>query len=399
MAVALITGLFALQTKDNVQVGKPVSSVTESATSSAGSTEVGDLIPGKSESKPASKVKSKLGVKYARNFRIDYMDMGIKLVTDSGGNKLLLVPKGIDAPEGHNDATLIKTPIMSAMYNSTTYVGFLDALDEDSLYDSVAIVTTAEDEWDSTQIRDRFKSGVTQYISHGYTTVGDIEIIAEINPDIVFTGGNDDMEMQLRSLLDAVNIKHTTLLEWTEEGNLAYLEWIKFFAAFYNLDEEADRIFEAKLAYFDELYCKAANVSVRPTVAYCVIDSGKVNTQSGSSTLARQIALAGGAYALPELHGAGSITITMEEFLNNCRDTDIIIYGSLPRLCPDKAFLLETEPLMAEFKAFQNDKIYIFSHGHYMDNAKLVEKFEDLMNICHPDMFPERELVTLHKLP
>ena len=342
--------------------------------------------------------KPGLGIKYAQNFNIDYLGNGVKIVTDSDRNKLLLVPKGVTAPSGYNDAVLIETPITRALYTSTTYIGFLGALETDSVYDSVAAVCTPEEEWTTPQILARFRNGTTRYINHGLTAVGDIEEIIKTGAGFAFTTGNDDSDMRLRNLLDEVNIKHATMLEWMEDGNPAYLEWIKFFAAFFNLDEEADRIFEGKLARLNELYERAANVSNKPTVAYGVIWSGSVFTQAGDSALALQIERAGGIYALKSLEGSGNVTITMEEFIKKCRDSDIIIYGSSPQYCPDKAFLLETEPLMAEFRAFKNDNIYVYDLGYYMNNAKVVEKFEDMVSIFHPELFPGRELVMYKKL-
>ena len=341
----------------------------------------------------------KLGIKYAQNFSIDYLGNGVKLVTDSDKNKLLLVPKGVTAPSGYSDALLIETPIANALYTSTTYVGLLGALENDSVYDSVTAVCSPMEDWTTPQILARFRNGTTHFINHSQMAVGDIEEIVKTGASFAFTGGNDDSDMRLRSLMDEVNIKHTTLLEWMEDGNPAYLEWIKFFAAFFNLDEEADRIFESKLARLDELYEKASLISNRPTVVYGMIWGGTVYTQAGDSTLAQQFEKAGGTYALKSLEGSGSITITMEEFLKNCRDTDIIIYGSLPQYCPDKAFLLETEPLMAEFRAFKNNNIYIFDQGYYMNSAKVVEKFEDMVSIFHPELFPGRKLVMYMKLP
>jgi len=346
-----------------------------------------------------SGAKPELGIKYAQNFNIDYLGNGVKLVTDSDRNKLLLVPKGVTAPSGYSNAVLVETPITSALYTSTTYVGLLGALEIDSLYDSVTAVCSPEEDWTTPQILERFKNGTTRYINHSLTAVGDIEEVIKTGSGFVFTGGNDDSDMRLRNLLDEVNIKHATLLEWREEGNAAYLEWIKFFAAFFNLDEESDRIFESKLARLDELYEKASLTSNRPTVAYGVIWGGNVYTQAGDSTLALQIERAGGAYALKSLEGTGSVTISMEEFLKRCRDSDIIIYGSSPQYCPDKVFLLETEPLMAEFRAFKNNNIYVYDLGYYMNNAKVVEKFEDMVSIFHPELFPERELAMYMKLP
>jgi iron complex transport system substrate-binding protein len=346
-----------------------------------------------------SEANADLGIRYARNFNIDYLGNGVKLLTDSGRNRILLVPKGVNIPSGYNDAVLIETPITSALYTSTTYVGFLGALEVDSLYDSVAAVCTPEEDWTSPEILRRFRNGTTHYVNHSQMAVGGIEEIIKIKPDFVFTGGNDNSDMQLRYLLDAVNIKHATLLDWMEEGNAANLEWIKFFATFFNLDEKADYIFRAKLAQLDELYEKTARVSDRPTVVYGTIWNGVVHTQAGNSALVRQFERAGGAYALKELESPGSVMLTMEEFLARCRDTDIVIYGSLPQYCPDKTFLLETEPLMAEFRAFNNGNIYIFQRDYYMNNAKVVEKFEDIACILHPDLFPGHELLFYQKLP
>ena len=340
-----------------------------------------------------------LGIKYARlNFNIDYLGNGVKLVTDSGGNRLLLVPRGAAAPQGYSDAVLIETPLRRAMYTVTTHVGYLGALEDDSLYDSVAVVTTPEEDWTTPQVLQRFRSGVTKYVEHGYMNVGNIEDIVALRPEFVFTDGGDDSDMRLRDMLDEFGIKHASL-QGRDDGINATLEWIKFIAAFYNLDEEADRIFEAKLARLDELYAMTANIQNKTTVGYGLVWSGTVYSQAGTSTLAQQIEKAGGTYALKDLGGSGSVTITMEEFLNRCRNTDVLIYGSLPQYCPDKAYLLESEPLMAEFDAFKNDRIYIFDKGYYMNSAKVVERFEDMVFMFYPNLLPGHELVMYQKLP
>jgi len=319
----------------------------------------------------ASEAKTGLGIKHARLFNIDYLDNGVKLMTDPEGKKLLLVPIGTNAPPGYDDAAVIETPITRAMSNSITNNSYLDALEDDSLRDSITVVNRST-----------------------------VEEIVKANPDIVFLGnGMGDVDIRLGSLLDEVNIKHAAVTEWEEVGNAAELEWIKFFAAFFNLDEKADRIYEAKIACLNELYEKAASASYRPTVAYGLISRGVVYTQSGSSILAGQIEKAGGIYVFKELEGfTSSVRISMEELLDKGRNADIFIYGSLPEYCPDKAFLLETEPLMAEFKAFKSDRIFAFDRDYYINRAKVVERFEDMVYMFHPDMFSGHEFSMYRKL-
>ena len=342
-----------------------------------------------------------LSIKNAKNFDIEYMADHVKLVTDSDGRKLLLVPEGIDAPSGYADAVQISTPISDAYYTSTTHVGYLGSLEEESLYDSIAAVATPESDWTTPEVLERFTNGQITHIGQEQWSGGDIEAVTTLSPQIVFSGGGDESGVALRAMLDEVNINYAVVTEWTEENNMASLEWIKFFAAFFNLDEEADAVYEAKLAKLDDLYAAAAGIPEedRPVVAYGLVYDGIVYTQSGDSTLAQEIEKAGAIYALSDLEGGGSVQLGMEEFLDKCRDADILIYGSLPQYCQDKTILLETEPLFSEFKAFQNDQVYIFDQGYYMNSAKIVEKFEDIVAIFHPESMPGHEFIMYQKLP
>jgi iron complex transport system substrate-binding protein len=179
------------------------------------------------------------------------------------------------------------------------------------------------------------------------------------------------------------------------------LEWIKFFGAFYNRDAEAERIFEDYIARLEELQAKLAEIpdSERPTVAYGMVWEGTVYTQAGDSSLAVAIEQAGGKYALPDLTGGGSVTLTMEEFVDKCRDADILIYGSMAEYMPDKAALIAADPLFAEFKAVQSGDVYVFSKGYYMNGAKVIEKFEDQAAIFQPSLMPNHSFIFYSKLP
>lgn len=327
-----------------------------------------------------------LGIRNAQNFDIQYLADGVKLLTDSAGRELLLVPEGGKAPAGYDDALLVRTPVKRAMYTSTTHVGFLGALEEDSLYDSIAAVTTEASQWSTPQVADRFANGQITYIVQDSWTAGDVESIVATAPDLVFTDMSSEGGTALCTMLDQLAIPYVVVAENQDTGSEAYLEWLKFFGAFYNLDEKADSLYEEKLDHLEELYRKVASIpeADRPVVAFGMVFDGIVYTQSSSSSIAKQLDRAGAVYALQDLEGDGVVQLGMEEFLDKCRDADILIYDSLPMYM--QGTLLDENPLFAEFKAYQNQRVYTMDNGYYMNSAKVVEKFEDLLAMCHPDL-------------
>ena len=341
-----------------------------------------------------------LGIENAANFQIEYLENSVKLVTDADGNKLLLVPEETEAPEGY-DATVITTPIKNALYTSTTYVGLMGALNDESLYDTIAGVTTPVENWTTPQIIERMESGDIAYIAQDHWTAGNIEEITELQPDVVLVDGYDEAGVQLRAQLDEIGIPYVVISELMEATGEGQLEWMKLFGALYNLDEEADAIYEAKLARMDELKAVAAEIPEedRPVVALGMIYDGIVYTQGGSSSTAAQIEAAGGVYALSELEGDGSVQIGMEEFVEQAKDADIVIYSSSITYTPDKAYLADLDPLLTEFKAWQDDTFYVYGKGYYMNSAAIDEKFEDMMAIIHPELMEGYELIHYEKLP
>ena len=81
----------------------------------------------------------------------------------------------------------------------------------------------------------------------------------------------------------------------------------------------------------------------------------------------------------------------------SCRDADILIYDDLPANM--QGTLLDQDPLFAECRAYQDQRVYTLDNSCYMDSAKVVEKFEDLLAICHPALEADRVLTFFQPLP
>jgi iron complex transport system substrate-binding protein len=347
----------------------------------------------------------KTAVKYAKNFAIAYLPDGAKLLTDSDGNRRLLVPRGKEPPPGYGGIQVIPTPINNALYTATPQVGFVAALGkamgDDSIFAGIGGVMNSPEEWVIPQILEGLERGSIVYIPQDYRTAVNIESVVSLSPDIVFTGGLDESQVLLRAMLDETGIPYVTVTNWTEPDNTAGLEWLKFFAAFYNLDELADELFETKLKRMEELSAITANIpdSERPTVAFAMVYDGVVYTQGGQSTTAQEVYRAGGLYAFRHIPGKAGITLGMEEFINSARDADVLIYTSLPAYCPDKKALLNVDPLLGELKAFKEDRVFIMDKGYYGNSAGADEKFLDTVFMLRPELAEGHVLKNYVRLP
>jgi iron complex transport system substrate-binding protein len=348
---------------------------------------------------------AKLQIKHAKNFSIEYLPDGVKLLTDSDGNRRLLVPRGKEPPAGYEGIQAIPIPINNALYTATPQVGFIDALSKalgnDSLFAGVGGVMNSHEEWVIPQILAGLESGSILYIPQDYRTAVNIESVVSLSPDMVFTGGLDESQVLLRAMLDETGIPYVTVTNWTEPDNTAGLEWLKFFAAFCNLDELADELFETKLARMEELSAITAGLpdAERPTVAFAMVYDGVVYTQGGQSTTAQEVYRAGGLYAFRHIPGRAGITLGMEEFINSARDADVLIYTSLPAYCPDKQALLNIDPLLGELKAFKEDRVFILDKGYYGNSAGADEKFLDTVFMLRPELLEGHVLKNYVRLP
>ena len=345
-----------------------------------------------------SKAESPYSIQYAKCFSIEYLADQVKVVTDGEGRRLLLLPKGQTAPEGYSGLEVIETPVRDVMYDSTTQVGMLEALGDEAIYDSIKVVTTPASDWDIEPIVKELEEGTIQFLENNYETGLDIEQVQLAKPALVFSNLGDQTGVALRAKLEELGIPYVSdgaNLETTEEGNL---EWIKFFAAFYNLDAEADAFFKQSLETIDSLAEKAASAPEKPVVAEAMVFDGKVYINGGQSATAKKIERAGGIYAFAGIEGDGNMTITMEEFLDKAKDADILLYSSLIQYMPDKQTLLDTEPLLKEFKAVQEDQVWVLAKDFYMASAGLAEKFQDLVMILHPELKAAPELLHYEKL-
>lgn len=346
-------------------------------------------------------------VKYAKYFNIEYKENGIKIVTESRGKKLLLVPHGESIPQeyGNSKMTIVRTPIKGALFCSITYISFLRFLDgRKSLYSSVLAVTTPEHRWKDKTIKDLMKTGKIAYFPYTFGRKLGAEGIIALRPEIVFTSDKTADVSRIDSQLKSAGIVSVSVDNYMEESYDAYLEWLKFFAAFYNMDEEGDKIFRKNKAEIDLLKNKVKALEKnknlkRPAVAVGSFAKGIFLTHLGDSKYKHITEAAGGSFLPAEPVSSGDYRrLTPEKFLESCKSADILIYRSTEEHTPSMEALLAQSVALKGVKAVKEKNVYVLDRAFYMNAAEVVEKFKDIVYIIHPELLPGHRLKHFHRL-
>lgn len=331
------------------------------------------------------------GIENAANFRIEYLAGGAKIVTDSEGRELLLLPRGAKIPEKYRDMPKVRIPVQKAFCTSATQISFIGRFEDPSLYDTICAVSAPIGDWTVPEIAGRMARGKIKYIEMTHDRGANMESVVDLQPDIVFSSAGDAASAKMHEQMANAGINYVSMLDYKEANDGAFLEWIKLYGAFYNRDGEADRIYREVSAKLSALAEKAAKISTGTgtSVALGLLFNGVVYTQGGESNFRRNVERAGGSYALAGLNAKGDIQIGMEKFFAQCRSADVLIYSSAEQYVPSLEALKEQHPLMQELKAVKDGRVYVYNKGYYMNAALLDEKFEDLVAIITPGAMPE----------
>jgi iron complex transport system substrate-binding protein len=344
---------------------------------------------------PAS--DAQVTIDYARNFTLEYKE-GYKLLTVllpwAGATEPIqyaLVPKGQADPGGIDDALIVHTPVESFVSLSTTYLPFLEQIDELSslvAVDSGAYIYNPE-------VQNWLKAGTVAEVGSG--AVINIESLIDLNPDLIMTSASGFAEYDSHPQLLEAGLKVVINSDYLEQDPLGRAEWGKFIAAFFEKEVEADRLFDEMVARYQQAKTLTSYLSTRVTVFTNTAYEGTWYMPGGESYIAILLADAGADYLFKDIEGSGAQPLDFEVVLERAKDADYWInVGALNEL----SALAAMDARYADFKAFQEGKVYTYSKRINASGA--VDYFEsgaaapdvilmDLIKAFYPDLLPEHE--------
>lgn len=349
--------------------------------------------------------EASLPVKYARGFSVDYYN-GFKVITvrdikDSATElaQYVLLPKGKQAPVDFTNAVLLDTPVRKVVCVATNHITALDML---GLADSIAGVANVELIFNQ-RIADKVKQGLIASIGSGEPNY---EKIVELNPAFVITSGSWDGGDKMKVKLNSLHLKSVLNVDYMEQEPLARAEWLKFTAAFYDKEAEADSIFSQIEARYLALKAKAQSVSQQPTVFVNIPFKEIWYMPCGDNYMTRIIADAGGNFLWKNdtANNGLNLNLDYEAVYARAANADYWLCNGFVRSLAD---IEAADKKNTFFKAYQTGKVYntdkrgtpAGGFDFWESGTTAPDKvLADMIYIFHPELLPEHQLYYYRKL-
>lgn len=305
--------------------------------------------------------------------------------------KYALVKKGTTISDPADYDAVVTVPIQTLAATSTTHLPSLEMLNKEE-----SLVGFAElDFISSEKIRMRIASGKVTEL--GRNEALNTEALIDLAPEAVVGFAMDGINTTYRTIQNA-GIPVLYNADWTETSPLGKAEWIKFFGALFDKDEEADQLFESIKNEYEKVKALAQEVSDTPEVLYGAMYRDIWHVPRGDSWGAQFIEDANGNYLWKDEKGTGGLSLSLETVLDKAQQADIWL---APAQFSTLGGLEQASQVYTIFDAFKNKKVYNYTAkkgatGGYIyfelapNRPDLVLK--DLVKIFHPELLPEHEL-------
>ncbi|QWX82623.1 ABC transporter substrate-binding protein [Cellulophaga sp. HaHaR_3_176] len=336
-------------------------------------------------------------IKYAKGFSINKQASGVTIITITSpwpnsetAFKYALIPiekaPYLTLNKDDYDA-IISTPVEKIIVTSTTHIPVLETLNiEETLVGFPGTKYVSSEKTRKLIDTEKIKEiGKNEKIN--------TEMVLELRPDLV-VGFSIDSKNKTYETIQRSNIPVVYNGDWTEESPLGKAEWIKFFAAFYGKEKEADAVFSEIEVNYNAAKEVAKKATTRPTVISGAIYNDVWYLPGGKSWASKFINDANATYVYTDSNETGSLSLSWESVLEKGGAAEFWIS---PSQFTSYENMKENSLHYQQFKAFKNKNIYSFA-GTVGETGGLLYYelapnrpdlvLKDLIHIFHPELLP-----------
>ena len=338
-------------------------------------------------------------LKYAKNFKVDYLSDGFKLLTvddhENYKKEILLVPEGKKAPEKSqfiNENTIVlNAPVKNMLVSSTPVVSLINAIDA---LDSVKMTTYKADSWYIDEVKKATEDGLIKYVGHYKDP--DYEIIAAEKPDFAVFSTMLNQVPEVESKLVELSVKIILDPSSAEPHPMARSEWMKFYGALLNKEAEAEEKFNEQCQIFESITIPEGDKE--NAVIFYITSKNVLHARRGGDYMAQMLELAGGEYIFKDIESdkTGTVKMDFESFYEKAKDADDIIYvwslGGKPETLED--FVAKNE-LFKDLKAVKEGNVWCTKSDYFQRANAMGDMINDFNKVIIGD---ESDVKYLFKL-
>ena len=280
----------------------------------------------------------------------------------------------------------ITVPIHDLASLSTTHLGFIEALDvQDKL-----IAFSGTKYIYSNVITSLVEAGKIKEV--GIEGGLDMELLVQLQPDIVMSYQTGDESYDHFEKMKSMLLKPVVNNEYLELTPLGQAEWIKFIAAFFNLEDKAAGIFDSIANNYNQIKKQAAQVTTQPTVFTGLAYKNEWTVPGGKSFAANYLRDAGAKYIWSSDEKTGNFALSFEEIFSAAQKADYWLNVSSTMSLLQ---ITELDVRNSYFNPFINKKVYnnyarvnAMGGNDYWESAVVYPDrvLTDLVKIFHPEL-------------
>ena len=334
---------------------------------------------------------------HATQFSVDYYDDGSRLLSLANGQQFLILPEDAAVPEVlPENITVLKQPVRNIYLAATAVMCLFDALD---CLDTIRLSGTKEDGWYIENARQAMREG--KIIFAGKYSEPDYELLLENHCSLAVESQMIGHASEVKEKLEELGIPVLIDLSSSEPHPLGRTEWIRFYGALLDKEEQADSLFRQQEAYLTDVL--SAGNTGKSIAFFHISSSGRVVVRKSGDYVSKMIELAGGKYVFDSIgdpeKSTSTVTIDMETFFAGAKDADVIIYNStIAGEVSSISELLMKNDLLAEFKAVKTGNVWCTSQNMYQDTTQLGQMIQSLHRILTGEADELDELPYFYRL-
>ncbi|WP_299222338.1 ABC transporter substrate-binding protein [uncultured Aquimarina sp.] len=309
----------------------------------------------------------------------------------------ILHPKGSEKPIIDGKVSYIEVPVDKTVVTSTTDIPMLEYLG----LENKLIGFPHCDYISSEKTRTLVDNGtIVELGNNGHLNT---ELTLELAPELII-GYSATGDTKTYDLLEKTGIPVVMNGSWMEQHPLGRAEWIKFVAAFYNKEKEADSIFKKIEKDYNDAATLANNAITTPTVLSGNMFKDVWHVPGGDSYVAKFLKDANTNYLWAETKKTGSIALNFESVLEKAQNAEFWIGSGSSKSLEE---LKGKNNRYTFFEAFKNKAVYsstlktgakgglvYYELGPMRPDLIL----KDIIQIAHPELLRDYEPYFFEKL-